>query len=137
MRAGLATKLRFGLVGIVNTLIDLVGYTLLTLAGAPLLVANTVSTSAGMLCSFTLNRSFTFRATSGDARAQALLFFLVTAFGLWVVQPIVITLVSGPFDGAPALVATAGPKLVALVFGLAWNYVLYSRVVFRSKEATP
>ncbi|WP_026425270.1 GtrA family protein [Actinokineospora inagensis] len=136
MKAELATKIRFGLVGIANTLIDLVGYTLLTLAGLPLLVANTLSTSAGMVCSFTLNRSFTFRATAGNTRTQAILFFLVTAFGLWVVQPVVIALVSGAFDGANHIVATVGPKLVAVAFGLAWNYVLYSRVVFRAKEAT-
>ncbi|XVV05142.1 GtrA family protein [Actinosynnema sp. CA-248983] len=137
MRPGLATKVRFGLVGIANTLVDLVAYTLLTLAGLPMFAANLLSTSAGMACSFTLNRSFTFRATArtGDVKSQAALFLLVTAFGLWVVQPIVISLVTGAFEGTHPVVAVVGPKLSALVFNLVWNYTLYSRLVFRPKEA--
>ncbi|WP_309115008.1 GtrA family protein [Saccharothrix sp.] len=135
MRPGLATKIRFGLVGIANTLVDLVAYTLLSLAGVPMFVANLLSTSAGMACSFTLNRSFTFRARTGDVKSQAALFLLVTAFGLWVVQPIVISLVTGAFEGTHPVVAVVGPKLSALVFNLVWNYTLYSRLVFRPKEA--
>ncbi|MFI9812467.1 GtrA family protein [Saccharothrix variisporea] len=134
MKPELATKIRFGLVGIANTLVDLVSYTLLSLAGVPMVVANLVSTSAGMACSFTLNRSFTFRARTGDVKSQAVLFLLVTGFGLWVVQPIVISLVSGAFEGTHPVVAVVGPKLSALVFNLVWNYTLYSRLVFRQKE---
>ncbi|MEV0676122.1 GtrA family protein [Actinosynnema sp. NPDC050436] len=129
-----ATKLRFAVVGIANTAVDLVAYTLLALAGVPMFVANLVSTSAGMVCSFTLNRSFTFRAKGGDVRTQILLFALVTAVGLWVVQPIVISLTGGAFAGTPEVVAVVGPKLVALAFTLVWNYVLYNKLVFRQKE---
>ncbi|MBW4717106.1 GtrA family protein [Saccharothrix obliqua] len=135
MTPGLATKLRFGLVGVANTLVDLALYAVLSLAGVPLFPANLVSTTAGMACSFTLNRGFTFRARAGDVRAQAVLFFAVTAFGLWLVHPVVIALTADLFTGAHPVVATTGPKICALVFGLAWNYLLYSKVVFRPKEA--
>ena len=47
-----------------------------------------------MLLSFGLNRNFTFRAKDGDVRRQALLFFAVTAFGLWVVQGVIILAVT-------------------------------------------
>ncbi|RKT52999.1 GtrA family protein [Saccharothrix australiensis] len=134
MRPALATKVRFGLVGVANTLVDVVSYTLLSLAGLPMFVANLLSTTAGMACSFTLNRSFTFRARTGDVRTQVVLFVLVTAFGLWVVQPILISLTSGAFAGTHELVALVGPKLAALVFNLVWNYTLYNRLVFRQKE---
>ncbi|MBB5957643.1 putative flippase GtrA [Saccharothrix tamanrassetensis] len=134
MKPELATKIRFGLVGIANTLVDVVAYTLLSLAGLPMFVANLISTTAGMACSFTLNRSFTFRARTGDVRTQIVLFLLVTTVGLWVVQPILISLTSGAFDGLHPVVAVVGPKLAALVFNLVWNYTLYNRLVFRQKE---
>lgn len=136
MNAATATRLRFGLVGIGNTLVDLVGYTALVAVGVPVFWANLASTTAGMLLSFTLNRSFTFRATDGDARLQALLFFGVTATGLWLVQPLVITLTSPLFTGLTGVAAIVAPKAAALVVGLVWNYSLYSRLVFRRRQST-
>ncbi|TQM79163.1 putative flippase GtrA [Saccharothrix saharensis] len=131
MKPVTATRLRFGAVGVVNTCVDLVGYVSLVLAGTPVLPANLISTSAGMAVSFALNRSFTFRARSGSLRAQIPLFFLCTASGLWVVQPLAITVTDDLFGGSTTLTAVTGPKLVGLALGLVWNYVLYRRVVFR------
>jgi putative flippase GtrA len=54
----------FGAVGLANTLVDIAVFWLLTaLAGLPPLLANVASFSCGALCSFTLNRTWTFRAT--------------------------------------------------------------------------
>ncbi|WP_410567825.1 GtrA family protein [Amycolatopsis sp. cmx-4-61] len=126
-----ATQLRFGLVGVANTLVDALGYALLVTLGVPLFVANFISTSTGMLLSFTLNRNFTFRAKDGDVRRQALLFFAVTAFGLWVVQAAIIFAVTSAFPGVHVLV----PKFAGIAVGLVWNYVLYNKVVFRQRPA--
>ena len=126
-----ATQLRFGAVGIANTLVDALGYALLVTLGVPLFVANFISTSTGMLLSFTLNRNFTFRAKDGDVRRQALLFFGVTAFGLWVVQAAIIFAVTSAFPGVNLLI----PKGAGIVVGLVWNYVLYHKVVFRHRPA--
>ncbi|MBE8522744.1 GtrA family protein [Amycolatopsis sp. H6(2020)] len=124
-----ATQLRFGAVGIANTLVDALGYALLVTLGVPLFVANFISTTTGMLLSFTLNRNFTFRAKDGDVRRQALLFFGVTAFGLWVVQAAIIFAVTSAFPGVNLLI----PKGAGIVVGLVWNYVLYHKVVFRHR----
>ncbi|MEC3980191.1 GtrA family protein [Amycolatopsis sp. H20-H5] len=121
------TQLRFGIVGIANTLVDALGYALLFSAGVPLFVANFISTSAGMLLSFTLNRNFTFRSREGSVRKQILLFFAVTAFGLWVVQALVIFAVTKAFPGVHVLV----PKFAGIAVGLVWNYLLYNKIVFR------
>ena len=57
-------------------------------------------------------------------------------FGLWVIQPIIIALVSGGLsviidsDNIVLLVA----KLVASVASLVWNYLFYSRLVFKKTE---
>lgn len=127
-----ATQLRFGIVGVANTLVDALGYALLVSVGVPLFAANFASTTAGMLLSFTLNRNFTFRAKDGDVRRQALLFFGVTAFGLWVVQALVILGVTKAFPGVHVLI----PKFAGIAVGLVWNYLLYHKVVFRPRPAT-
>jgi len=124
-----ATQLRFGIVGVANTLVDALGYALLVTLGVPLFVANFISTTTGMLLSFTLNRNFTFRAKDGDVRRQALLFFGVTAFGLWVVQAAIIFAVTAAFPGVNVLI----PKFAGIAVGLVWNYVLYNKVVFRQR----
>ncbi|XVS62017.1 GtrA family protein [Actinosynnema sp. CA-299493] len=131
MKPATSLRLRFGAVGSVNTTADLLGYTALVLAGTPVFLANLLSTSTGMASSFVLNRSFTFRARSGPLRAQVALFVLCTASGLWVLQPLVIDTTEGLFGDPTTLTAVTGPKLIALAFGLVWNYVLYSKVVFR------
>lgn len=129
-----AQQLRFGLVGIGNTLVDLVGYTVLFALGTPLAIANLVSTTMGMALSFTLNRSFTFRASGGGAARQIVLFVLVTGVGLWVIQPLVILLTRDWFAGLPQALAIAAPKFAGICVALVWNYVLYSKLVFRPVE---
>ncbi|MDT7805834.1 MAG: hypothetical protein QOI78_9267 [Actinomycetota bacterium] len=126
-----STQLRFGIVGVANTLVDALGYALLVTLGVPLFVANFISTTAGMLLSFGLNRTFTFRAKDGDVRRQALLFFAVTAFGLWVVQALIILAVTKAFPGVHVLI----PKFAGIAVGLVWNYVLYHKVVFRQRPS--
>ncbi|MFD9895824.1 GtrA family protein [Amycolatopsis sp. NPDC059027] len=133
MKLVTGTQLRFGLVGVANTLLDALGYALLVTLGVPMFVANFLSTSAGMALSFTLNRSFTFRAKDGNVRRQAILFFAVTAFGLWVIQALVIMAVTKAFPGVHVLV----PKAAGIAVGLVWNYVLYHQVVFRRPRHAP
>ncbi|MEV7554970.1 GtrA family protein [Amycolatopsis sp. NPDC089917] len=128
-----ATQVRFAVVGVLNTAVDAVGYALLATFGVPMFVANFISTTAGMLLSFTLNRNFTFRAKDGDIRRQAVLFFAITAFGLWVVQAAVIFAISKLFPGINLLI----PKLGAIAVGMVWNYVLYKKVVFRQARPEP
>ncbi|WIX82254.1 GtrA family protein [Amycolatopsis carbonis] len=129
-----AQQIRFGVVGIANTLVDAVGFALLySSVGLPLFVANLCSTTAGMLLSFVLNRNFTFRAQDGDVRKQVVLFFASTAFGLWVVQAAVIFAVGSLLPHVTVLV----PKFAGIAVGLVWNYVLYQKVVFRQRTAVP
>lgn len=130
--------LRFGVVGVVNTAIDLGLYLVLRAAGLPLFPANLCSTSAGLLFSFVANRSFTFgdRVTVRRGRVAAL-FFLTTGLGLWVLQPLVIAgterLVGAwGLGGETAAfpVETIVPKLIGIAAGIVWNYLAYDRIVF-------
>ena len=83
-----------------------------------IVLANFVSTCAGMTFSFVVNGLFTFKASRLTLR-QALLFLATTGLTLWVLQPIVILLVLQVVD--VVLVA----KLAALGVCLVVNFVSY------------
>ena len=86
-----ATKLRYLLIGTINTAIDFgVLFMLTWFISTPKELANIISTTIAFSFSFVANRSFTFRSRTGNVRRQLLLFTLVTLFGLWVIQTIII-----------------------------------------------
>lgn len=124
------SKLRFALVGGTNTVIDFGILFLLHGLGLNKYVANIISTSVAFIFSFFANRSFTFKSKK-DARKQAIPFLFVTLTGLWILQPAVIWLVLLPSQGLDQNIALFIAKLAATVVSLVWNYVLYSRFVFK------
>lgn len=131
-----AQKLRFGLVGIANTALDFVILFILVGLGLDKIPANYISTAIAFLFSFAVNKSFTFKSTGGNVKKQFALFIGVTAVGLWVIQPIVIAVVAwilGPTDwSSPVILFVA--KIIATVASLIWNYLFYSRLVFKKAE---
>jgi putative flippase GtrA len=129
-------KLRFGLVGIANTLIDFTILFTLTTLGLPTLIANIASTSTAFCFSFFANKKYTFKTTDGNTERELFLFVIITLFGLWVLQSIVIKIVTLSLSGTalPAPVILAFAKFLAIIVSLTWNYTLYSRVVFKRKD---
>ena len=130
MSERLARVGRFAVVGILNTAVDVVLLFALTWAGLPVVLANVISTSVALGVSFLLNRSYTFR-DDGHRGRQLALFLAVTLFGLWVLQPIIIYLCALTLTLDAGLELLIG-KLAATVVSTIWNYVLYSRLVFRA-----
>lgn len=135
-KAKQSEKIRFGLVGFINTFVDFVVLNVLVgLFGVALVPANIVSTTTAMLTSFGLNKKVVFTEGQGSALRQILLFFVVTISAVWIVQ-------SGVMLGAYQLLhAYTGwnetlllniAKLCGIAAGLVWNYIWYSRVVFRT-----
>ncbi len=130
--------LRFGLVGGVNTALDfglLFGFKAL---GVPVELANIFSTGIAFIFSFFANKKYTFKATGTNIIREIILFIIVTLFGLWVIQTIIIFLLQPPLlalfhNGAIALFVA---KLIATLASLTWNYLLYSRLVFTSPKPT-
>ena len=128
-----AEKIRFLFVGGFNTALDFIILFGLVFLGLDKIPANYISTTVTMVISFFLNKEFTFKSKDKASKRQFILFLTITAFGLWVIQPIVILLVSWLLGStgwaAPVILFIA--KLVATVASLIWNFVLYSRVVFK------
>lgn len=131
-----AQKIRFGIVGVANTVLDFVLLFTFVILGVNQYLANYLSTGLAIVFSFVMNRRFTFRSEGGLVR-QIIPFVLVTLTGLWVLQPALIWLVSAsltPLTLEPYVVLFVA-KAVATLGSLTWNYLLYSRVVFRVSAA--
>lgn len=127
-----AEKLRFGVVGGANTAIDFGILFVLVFLGVDKIFANFISTSTAFVFSFFVNRSFTFKSTTKTTKKQIGLFVVITLFGLWVIQPIIITGVGwmiNDFGLRGPLVLLIG-KVCATAVTLVWNYVLYRKFVF-------
>ena len=138
---------KFGVVGVLNTLIDFSIFNLLSgLLRFGILQANIVSTTLAMIFSFSANKKMVFKPGKGSFVRQAVIFFAVTAFGLYVLQlgtiklltdiwlaPISIGLAVAHFVGIVGhdqFLAKNGAKAAATVVSLVWNYVMYKKVVF-------
>ena len=115
----------FGLIGLLNTLIDIGSYTLLLSIGSPLVVAIFVSTSLGLACSYTLNRQLTFHSR----RHSVGRFLFVTLIGLWVLQPLIILGGQQLFSFTTTLQLTV-MKLLATGITMVWNFAWYKTNVF-------
>ena len=128
-----AEKLRFGIIGGINTAIDFGILFILVGLGLPSTVGNIISTSIALSFSFFANKSFTFKAEEKITKSQITIFLVITLFGLWVIQPVIIYLVGGLLTTkiTNSFVVLFIGKLIATVATLIWNYLLYRKFVFR------
>lgn len=129
-------KVRFAIVGGANTALDFLLLFLFVNLGINKIGANYLSTGISLVFSFFANKSFAFKNKSANAKKQFGIFLLVTITGLWVLQPIIIWIITSTLESYVSnesyLLFIA--KLIATVASLTWNYLLYSRLVFK-KEA--
>lgn len=131
-----ADKLRFGLVGIANTALDFAILFILVGAGLDKIPANYISTGISFVFSFFVNKSFTFKSKSGNVLRQFAIFLAITMVGLWILQPLAITVVSWMLSGTgwEDWIILFIAKVIATGVSLVWNYLFYSRLVFKKNE---
>lgn len=132
-----ATKVRFGLVGAANTALDF--GLLLMLANffaVPHVIANIISSSIAFISSFFANKKYTFKTTGQSVVREMILFTVVTLFGLWVIQSAIIALLTPPIQAIVTndTITLVIAKLIATLASLTWNYVLYSKIVFKTSH---
>lgn len=106
--------------------------------GLPVITANVISSTLAFCFSFFANKKYTFKTTDTNIKREIGLFIVVTLFGLWVLQTIVIRVVSSMLSNThlPDSIILLIAKLLATVVSLTWNYILYSRVVFKKAPET-
>ena len=129
-------KLRFLAVGGFNTLLDFGLLFVFKSLGLPIVTSNILSTTIAFCVSFAANKKFTFKTSGTDIKREITLFIIVTLFGLWVLQtaiilPVTYLLTSYHVSNDLALFAS---KVIATAVTMVWNYVLYSRLVFRHNQ---
>ncbi len=128
-----AEKLRFAVVGGANTVLDFALLFLFTSLGINKYLANIFSTGIAFVFSFFVNKSFTFKNNDKNVKKQFALFAIVTLSGLWILQPFVIwvsTLSLEPSVTDENILLFIA-KIIATVASLVWNYLFYSRLVFK------
>lgn len=125
--------LTFAVIGVANTALDFGLLFTLKNLGLPAVAANTISTSIAFIFSFLMNRKYTFKSSGQNVKRELLLFVTVTLFGLWVLQNIIIWLLTPALTGFGLAENTAVlvAKLFATAVSLVWNYVMYDKVVFK------
>jgi putative flippase GtrA len=142
---------RFIAVGIVNTLIDFSILNLLVFTfSLNKLLANTISVSIAMAISYLLNHNIVFRQQSQNHLKKVLLFLIITAFGLWVLQNLSIYILIHWFTWpASAIKSTLGyiglgalsknfvilntAKAIGTAVSMVWNFFMYRKFVFAGK----
>ncbi|MBB1564232.1 GtrA family protein [Candidatus Saccharibacteria bacterium] len=118
----------FAAIGALNTAVDVTIYTLLIWLTVPLLLAIIISTTAGMICNYVLNRRFTFKTN----HRPIVQFIYITITGLWVLQPVVIWLLIQLFEITSTL-GLSMAKLATTSISLIWNFV-WCRIVFQGTK---
>lgn len=129
-------KIRFSLVSSTATAIDLLVLFILISSGVGLLIANFASTSAGFAYSFIASKKYAFKTANRHLPRELVQFLVITLTGIWLLQPLLIwqlepVLIKLRLHGLlVALVAKLAASLVTFI----WNYLWYTRLVFRKKH---
>lgn len=140
----------FGVVGILNTLIDFAIFNAaLFLLHYPLLVANLLATALALSFSYFVNKGWVFSRSTAPTRRSMLLFIIITLVGLYGIQSLVIFTfthwllfpaeVAGRIAGAlhitnlsDEFVVANTAKFIATVTSAIWNFTLYKKFVFKT-----
>ena len=142
---------KFSIVGVINTLIDIGLFNVLTLIlSLPVIAASLTSTTVAMTFSFFANRGWVFESKTRNVFKQALIFLTVTAFGLWILHTGAVYLLTqkwlflGNFGVSVAKILGLShffsaefikiniAKVVGILVSMTWNYMMYKKVVFKS-----
>lgn len=124
--------LRFGIVGVINTAVDIGIFSLLFYSfGASLLVANTAGYLVAVSGSFVLNKNWTFSETKHEGRAerQYLLFIGLGLGGLALSNIVVWSLTH--------FMPEIASKLASVVVLFVWNFGTSRLIVFRARPSRP
>lgn len=138
----LGQLVRFGLSGVVNTIIDftifnLLVYLLSIQSGFLLALINTAAVSAAAVNSYFLNHSWTFNCPNKSS-SQVIRFAAATLAGLFL-NSLVVTL-AGSLIGLwplPAYLLLNGGKIIASIVSATFNFFAYRSWVFPSVQHSP
>ena len=122
--------LKFGIVGVLNTVIDFSLLNLLHLVfKIPFLLANTISVSSSIVNSFVWNKYWTFQNREKEFGRQFIKFVILSLVGLGINDGILYLSVN--FLGSSAPLELNLSKIFASIFSMAWNFIAYKKWAFK------
>jgi putative flippase GtrA len=142
---------RFIVIGIANTLIDFGILNVLVFAFSfNKILANSISTIIAMIVSYILNYRVVFRHDTQGHVKKIIIFIVITAFGLLVLQNLVIYVfvhwITFPGNIGTTIIHAIGfsqlsrqfiglniAKALASAASMVWNYIMYKKFVFTDK----
>jgi putative flippase GtrA len=122
------TVWRFATVGVISTLLDFGLFTMLSFAGASVVVANIAAYLISLVVNFSLNQTWTFSDRSGEApiTSYAIRFFAVHAVSL--------TLSTALVAGLSQVVFAPLAKAISIPIVVIWTYLALRFWVYVSKS---
>lgn len=135
---------RFACIGVINTLNDLILLNIFVfLFGIKVLFANCMSASISIVISYFLNHAIVFQKQHPLSIRLFMKFVVITGLSIIAVQTVIIygvehvvtisriVVTAHVSIGLANFLQVNGAKAVAVIGGMAWNFVLYQLVVFR------
>ncbi|HUC88278.1 MAG TPA: GtrA family protein [Candidatus Binatia bacterium] len=137
---------RFVIVGCFNTLLDTsLLLIMVNILGWQKIVANSLSVSIAITTSYFLNHRIVFREPESYSLKKYLRFFAVTGLGVILIQDLVIYLITDKLvvlsshksmkllgrSVSERTIELVVAKLIGVMFGMIWNFLLYKYVVFK------
>ncbi|MDD3022823.1 MAG: glycosyltransferase, partial [Syntrophomonadaceae bacterium] len=134
---------RFGVTGLINTIIDYGLFNVLVFttgisSGWQLGLINLLAVGAAASNSYYMNRQWTFSSREENIRKELGRFALVTVLGS-IFNSLIVVGVSGLAQWLPIslfIVLNAG-KLIGALFSALWNFLFYRQWVFSSEKQVP
>ncbi len=125
----LLTFIKFALTGVLNTLVDYGVFTLLTVIfGVNIYLSQVVSYSCGIINSFLINRSWTFKSKDNLISPTTVKFIIANILTLIISLPLLHFF--GVYLGINNLIA----KLITTAFTMVINFLLTRLWVFKEKK---
>lgn len=126
--------IRFAIVGLSNTAVDLLIFNMLLFLQVNTYIAASISFIVAVTNSYVLNRSWTFRdRKSARIGKQYTLFLLTNTVGL-IFNTIIIFLFTQYLPLGSETITANLAKIVAIVLVVFWNYAASRIIVFRSHD---
>lgn len=149
---------KFAIVGVINTLVDVVILNILVYLGftavfiifqQEFLIANVISVAVAIINSFILNKFWTFQANGESLYLQIIKFLVITIIGMFVFHQLIF---NGIYYGLPWIsefavsivhflrlnsifsdqfIALNFSKAIAIAASLIWNFIGYKFIVFK------
>jgi putative flippase GtrA len=120
--------IKFSIVGAINTMVDFGVFSLLLTNGCPILLSQIISYGCGMLNSFIMNRSWTFKENKRNEYSEPLKYVVANVATLILVSVLILLFIN--LVHLPVIIA----KVICTVIGMVINFISSKFWVFQGIE---